>query len=179
MVSLFYLTARYNKKFIDENTTTIENTPLFEVRKVKYRKGYFVRIPKNIIDGEAINIFIHHSLNLSQTLKSKTICTKLEFDLVPVKYGLFKGFHYLDGEFKDYWEFVPNYQSPNNIKRVAILPPSFDRRKINSTLKKLGLFSLINEEEFDLITKNLLCKNGKEKLGVFYVKEEENLPFWS
>lgn len=167
MISLFYITAKYNKKFVDKHTATIEDTPLFEVRRVKFRKGYFVRIPKNIADGEAVNVFIHHSLNLSQTLKSKTICTKIEFDLVPVQCGEFKGFYQLEGEQYDPY-FVPDYQNPNNIKRIAILPPQINKRKINSALKKLGLFNLLNEEEFDLITEKLLCDDAKRELNILY-----------
>jgi hypothetical protein len=141
-------------KILFENIELIQATPYFNVYRYKRTKGVIFRLPKDLTIGVACHVFFEHEINLTNTLKTKTLTLKIQATFVPVSYGLFCGFEHLDG--KDYWDdeddygcsqeyFKPDYKSDKNVKRVAGLPPKVPLNMIDY-LKEI-LFEPITEAE--------------------------------
>jgi len=145
-------------KILFDNIELIQETPYFNVYRYKRTKGVIFRLPKGLEPGVACHVFFEHEINLTNTLKTKTLTLKIQATCVPVSYGLFCGFEYLDG--KNVWEeyqddedsygyeqevFRPNYNSDKNVKRVAGLPPKVPLNMIDY-LKEI-LFEPITEAE--------------------------------
>lgn len=141
-------------KILFENIELIQELPYFNVYRYKRRKGIIFRLPKDLEVGVACHVFFEHEINLTNTLKTKTLTLKVQITFVPVSYGLFCGFEHLEGENKWYWDdedqyeteyFKPDYSSDKNVKRVAGLPPKVPLNMIEY-LKEI-LFAPITESE--------------------------------
>src|SRR5690606_1536012 len=131
----------------------IQDLPCFNVYRYKRRKGIIFRLPKDLEEGVACHVFFEHEINLTNTLKTKTLTMKVQITFVPVSYGLFCGFEHLEGR-TDWYEdeygqeseyFRPDYSSDKNVKRVAGLPPKVPLNMIEY-LKEI-LFAPITEAE--------------------------------
>jgi hypothetical protein len=141
-------------KILFDNIELLQETPTFNVYRYKRTKGVIVRLPKGLEPDVACHVFFEHEINLTNTLKTKTLTLKIQVTFVPVSYGLFCGFERLEGENRwyedeeyghEYESFVPNYSSDKNVKRVAGLPPKVPLNMIEY-LKDI-LFQPITEAE--------------------------------
>lgn len=137
-----------------DNIELLQETPTFNVYRYKRTRGVIVRLPKGLQPDVACHVFFEHEINLTNTLKTKTLTLKTQVTFVPVSYGLFCGFERLEGENRwyedeeygqEYETFVPDYSSDKNIKRVAGLPPKVPLNMIEY-LKEI-LFQPITEAE--------------------------------
>lgn len=130
MSKLNYITIQVPKMLFD-NIEKITDTPNFAVYRYKRKKGIIFRLPHDLEEGVAVHAFIEHEINLTNTLKTKTLTTKVQVTLVPVSCGVFDGFEHLEGNYHyddeedwgGYEFFKPNYESDKNVRRVAPLPP--------------------------------------------------------
>lgn len=152
----------------------IQDTPNFEVRRYKHKKGIIFRIPKGAEPGQTHHAFMEHEINLSNTLRTGTLTMKVQITFVPCHMGVFSGFDTLNGDYKtDWWDeeygdevFVPDYQNADNVKNIIPLPPNM----------KTNLYEYLNEILFnhvsdaDVISKyavDLGCQ--KEKLREHFI----------
>ena len=85
-------------KILFDNIELLQETPTFNVYRYKRTKGVIVRLPKGLEPEVACHVFFEHEINLTNTLKTKTLTLKIQVTFVPVSYGLFCGFERLEGE---------------------------------------------------------------------------------
>ncbi len=148
----------------------IQDTPHFEVRRYKQKKGIIFRIPKGAEVGQTFHAFMEHEINLSNTLRTGTLTMKVQITFVPCFIGVFSGFIKLKGSYEADWNdedygedyFKPDYQNEDNVKNTIPLPPNM----------KTNLFEYLNEilfrhvEDAEIISKyavDLGCQKDKMK----------------
>lgn len=112
-----------------KNIKIISSTPHFKIYRHATKPGLIFRLPHELEAGITCHVFFEHEINLSNTLRSKSLTFKKQLTFVPVSYGVFCGYEKLDGEHhwtdeEDYERehFIPNYNSDKNVKRIAPLP---------------------------------------------------------
>lgn len=128
----------------------IQDTPHFEVRRYKHKKGIIFRIPKEAKSGQTFHAFMEHEINLSNTLRTGTLTMKVQITFVPCHMGVFSGFEHLEGSYNCDWEdedygcehFIPDYNNVGNIKNIVPLPPNM----------KTNLYEYLNEILFDHVS---------------------------
>lgn len=130
-------------------TEIIQETPAFEVRRYKHKKGVIFRIPRDAKPGQTHHAFMEHEINLSNTLRTGTITMKVQITFIPCHMGVFSGFKTLKGTYDTEWDdedygsdrFTPDYENDGNIKNIIPLPPNM----------KTNLYEFLNEILFNHI----------------------------
>lgn len=149
-----------------KNILLIQSTPNFNVYRYTRTRGVIMRLPHKLEAGTACHLFMEHEINLSNTLKTKTLTFKIQMTFVPVSYGLFCGFENLEGrnewyEDEDYGyereTFIPDYSNDKNVKRVAGLPPKVPLNMIDY-LKEILFQEITEAEMIDKYVTNLGCQ---------------------
>lgn len=144
----------------------LQETPFFNVYRYTHTKGVIIRLPKGLEKDVACHVFFEHEINLTNTLKTKTLTFKVQLTFVPVSYGLFCGFERLEGENRwyedeeyghEYESFVPDYKSDKNVKRVAGLPPKVPLNMIEY-LKEIIFQSITEAEMINKYAVSLGCQ---------------------
>ena len=133
-----------------KQTSVIQDTPHFEVRKYNFKKGIIFRLPHNAKPGQTHHAFMEHEINLSNTLRTGTLTMKIQITFVPCHMGIFSGFETLKGSYECDWEddffgcdyFVPDYKNDDNVKNIIPLPPNI----------KTNLYEYLNEILFGHIS---------------------------
>lgn len=173
MATINYITLQL-PAILWQYSEVITDTPHFQVRRYKHKKGVIFRLPHDLKVGETCHAFIEHEINLSNTIKTGTLTMKVQVTFVPCHMGVFSGFQHLEGSYECEWEdegmgydrFVPNYDSSANVKNIIPLPPNL----------KTNLYEYLNEILFqhcddpDMISKyavDLGCK--KDQLRTNFV----------
>jgi hypothetical protein len=148
----------------------IQETPHFEVRRYKHKKGIIFRLPHGAKAGETFHAFMEHEINLSNTIRTGTITMKVQITFVPCHIGVFSGFETLKGDYHCAYEdegfgyeyFIPDYQNTENKKNTVPLPPNM----------KTNLYEFLDEILFnhvsdaDIISKyavDLGCQKNRLK----------------
>lgn len=169
MATINYTTLQL-PKILWDYSELIQDTPHFEVRRYKHKKGIIFRIPKGAEVGQTFHAFMEHEINLSNTLRTGTLTMKVQITFVPCFMGVFSGFKELKGSYETAWNdedygedyFKPDYQNEGNIKNIVPLPPNM----------KTNLFEYLNEilfrhvEDAEIISKyavDLGCQKDKLK----------------
>ena len=143
MATINYVTLKL-PKVLWEETEIIQDTPNFEVRKYKFKKGIIYRVPHGLKENDVCHAFLEHEINLSNTLKSGTLTMKVQVTFVPCHLGVFSGFKELKGSYDTVWwdedscgeeYFKPDYDNDENIKNIVPLPPNL-KTNLNKFLNK-------------------------------------------
>jgi hypothetical protein len=149
MATINYTTLQL-PKILWDYSELIQDTPHFEVRRYKHKKGIIFRLPKGAKEGQTHHAFMEHEINLSNTLRTGTLTLKIQITFVPCHMGVFSGFKHLKGSYDSKWNdedygeefFTPDYTSGDNIKNIVPLPPNM----------KSNLFEYLNEILFNHVS---------------------------
>lgn len=169
MATINYTTLQL-PKILWDYSELIQDTPNFEVRRYKQKKGIIFRIPKGAEVGQTHHAFMEHEINLSNTLRTGTLTMKVQITFIPCHIGVFTGFKTLKGSYEtdwmdeDYGEdyFKPDYDNEANEKNIVPLPPNM----------KTNLYEYLNEilfnhvDDADIISKyavDLGCQKNRIK----------------
>jgi len=173
MATLNYCTI-ITPEILFKHISLISSLPYFNVYKYSRNKGIIFRLPKDLEAGVACHVFFEHEINLTNTIKTKTLTLKTQITFVPVTYGIFCGFEHLEGN--DYWYdeedgysegyFKPDYTNDKNVKRVAGLPPK----------SATGIVEYLNDILFENISDADLISKYAVSLGC-QVKNLQNMMF--
>lgn len=169
MATINYTTLQL-PKILWDYSDLVQETPHFDVRRYKHKKGIIFRVPKGAEAGQTFHAFMEHEINLSNTLRTGTLTMKVQITFVPCHMGVFSGFKELKGTYETHWNdedygeeyFKPDYQNEGNVKNIVPLPPNM----------KSNLFEYLNEilfrhvEDAEIISKyavDLGCQKDKLK----------------
>lgn len=169
MATINYVTLKM-PEILWKESEIIQDTPSFEVRKYKFKKGIIFRIPHDIKPSDICHAFLEHEINMSNTLRTGTLTMKIQVTFIPCHMGIFSGFETLNGSYEciynveDYGDeyFKPDYENPENIKNIVPLPPNM-KTNLNKYLNEI-LFKYTDNS--DLISKyaiDLGCQRKKIK----------------
>lgn len=127
----------------------IQETPHFEVRRYKHKKGIIFRVPRGAKEGQTHHAFMEHEINLSNTLRTGTLTMKIQITFVPCHMGVFSGYSVLKGSYQTQWDdefgedlFIPDYKNDSNVKNIVPLPPNI----------KSNLYEYLNEILFSHVS---------------------------
>ena len=169
MATINYTTLQL-PKILWDYSELIQDTPHFEVRRYKHKKGIIFRIPKGAKVGQTHHAFMEHEINMSNTLRTGTLTMKVQITFIPCHMGVFSGFKTLKGSYQTDWNdedygydyFKPDYNNDANVKNIIPLPPNI----------KTNLYEYLNEILFkhvadaDIISKyavDLGCQKNNLK----------------
>ena len=155
------------------HTELIQDTPHFEVRRYKHKKGIIFRIPKGAKQGQTHHAFMEHEINLSNTLRTGTLTMKVQVTFVPCHMGVFSGFKTLEGTYHCDWEdefygderFIPDYLNAENVRNIIPLPPNI----------KTNLYEYLNEILFNHVNDASIISKYAIDLGCQVKTIKDNL----
>lgn len=173
MATINYTTLQL-PKILWDYSEMVQETPHFDVRRYKHKKGIIFRVPKGAEVGQTFHAFMEHEINLSNTLRTGTLTMKVQITFVPCHMGVFSGFKELKGSYETDWNdedygeeyFKPDYKNDANIKNIVPLPPNM----------KTNLYEYLNEILFNYVDDaNVISKYAvdlgcqKEKLKECFI----------
>ncbi len=173
MATINYTTLQL-PKILWDYSEMVQETPHFDVRRYKHKKGIIFRVPKCAEPGQTFHAFMEHEINLSNTLRTGTLTMKVQITFVPCHMGVFSGFKELKGSYETDWNdedygeeyFKPDYKNDANIKNIVPLPPNM----------KTNLYEYLNEILFNYVDDaNVISKYAvdlgcqKEKLKECFI----------
>lgn len=155
-----------------EMSEIIQDTPNFQVRRYKHKKGIIFRLPHGAEAGQTFHAFMEHEINLSNTLRTGTLTMKIQITFVPCHMGVFSGYKVLKGSYETDWGdddygddyFKPDYENDNNVKNIVPLPPNM----------KTNLYEYLNEILFNHVTDADVISKYAVDLGCQKQKLKEN-----
>ena len=173
MATINYTTLQL-PKILWDYSELVQETPHFDVRRYKHKKGIIFRVPKGAEAGQTFHAFMEHEINLSNTLRTGTLTMKVQITFVPCHMGVFSGFKELKGSYETDWNdedygeeyFKRDYKNDANIKNIVPLPPNI----------KTNLYEYLNEILFNYVDDaNVISKYAvdlgcqKEKLKECFI----------
>jgi hypothetical protein len=181
MATINYVTLKFPAQLI-KHTELIQALPHFNVYRYTHQPGIIFRIPRGVKTDDICHFFIEHEINLSNTLRTGTLTMKAQVTVVPCHMGVFSGYQNLEGSYKTVWydeqdygedHFKPNYNHPDNVKKIVPLPVNM----------KTNLYEYLNEilfekqDDLDIISKyavQLGCQRNALKEKVVYIPAPDN-----
>ena len=168
MATINYVTLKM-PEVLWQQSEVIQDTPTFEVRRYKHKKGIIFRVPHDIKTNDVCHAFLEHEVNMSNTLKTGTLTMKIQVTFIPCHMGVFSGFETLKGSYEcnfndeDYGDeyFKPNYESAENVKNIVPLPPNM-KTNLNEYLNEILFKYTDNANVISKYAVDLGCQ--KEKL---------------
>lgn len=168
MSTINYVTLKM-PEVLWQQSEVIQDTPTFEVRRYKHKKGIIFRVPHGVKTDDVCHAFLEHEVNMSNTLKTGTLTMKIQVTFIPCHMGVFSGFKTLKGSYEcnfndeDYGDeyFKPDYENVENVKNIVPLPPNM-KTNLNEYLNEILFKYTDNTNIISKYAVDLGCQ--KEKL---------------
>lgn len=176
MATINYVTLKYPQETLKKFLKLVQALPYFNVYKNIYQAGIIFRIPHGISDGDICHFFIEHEVNLTNTIKTGTFTMKVQITVVPCHMGLFSGYEELKGTFETSWYdeedygedfFKPQYNHPDNVKKIVPLPVNI----------KTNLYQYLDEILFNKVEDENIINDYMVQLGCQKEKVKDSIVF--
>jgi len=190
MATINYTTLQL-PKILWDYSELIQDTPHFEVRRYKHKKGIIFRIPKGAEVGQTFHAFMEHEINLSNTLRTGTLTMKVQITFVPCFMGVFSGFKELKGSYETDWndeDYGEDYFNevmdlPNKYKNMKWLKSEIieAHSKALMIIKQLKKINAAHNDEprniFERMELRKKYKNIADTMKLMYRQINESLPY--